>query len=45
MSMAYFFAPPPAWHGATIDLDGGETRHLHVLRLKAGEEILSLIHI
>ncbi len=25
MSMAYFFAPPPAWHGATIDLDGGET--------------------
>ncbi len=39
MSMAYFFAPPPAWHGATIDLDGGETRHLHVLRLKAGEEI------
>ncbi len=39
MSMAYFSRPPPAWHGATIDLDGGETRHLHVLRLKAGEEI------
>lgn len=39
MSLANFFAPPPAWHGTTIELDGGETRHLYVLRIKPGEQI------
>lgn len=39
MSMACFFAPPHSWHGARIDLDGGEARHMHVLRFKPGEEI------
>lgn len=37
--MTCFYAPPSAWNGTTIELDGGEACHLHVLRLNIGAEI------